>query len=394
MQLWNDRHLGEDRQCTEQQLAGQVNSVLRRNVFSDLELAEFKRIAVPSSHLVPPTKGNADCTNQHAPFDVDFNCSQPTDDMAMTDGSSVNDSVSILPSELMPIKDKLSSLCQELKDTNKLQLPTLQSVLRNKLRAILSEINQVLPFIPTNSIDQLHHLMYCTAVLVTEMCGYEVHQSGSVPPHPWKHRLLLKLKQLRADLSRLNELKHNRLHNHRTVLRLHNQYHLDTSTDLNTTCEVIHQKMQAYSCRLKRYESRQCFNHHNRMFNSRRHQFFNLLNIETQTVNCPPVDATLEFWKQLWGSPCEHDPTALPNLEDILKISDIPTMEELIITPELFAYAVSRIKNWKSTGLDCLHGYWIKHLTSLHDHLHCYLMTYCAVRRTPLLHGFYREGPH
>ena len=121
LQLWNDRHLGEDRQCTEQQLAGQVNSVLRRNVFSDLELAEFKRNAVPSSHLVPPTKGNADCTNQHAPFDVDFNCSQPTDDMAMTDDSSVNDSVSILPSELMPIKDKLSSLCQELKDTNKLR---------------------------------------------------------------------------------------------------------------------------------------------------------------------------------------------------------------------------------------------------------------------------------
>ena len=84
------------------------------------------------------------------------------------------------------------------------------------------------------------------------------------------------------------------------------------------------------------------------------------------------MDATLEFWKQFLGSPCEHDPTALPNLEDILKISDIPTMEEPIITTELFAYAVSRIKNWKSTGLDCLHGYWIKHLTSLHDHLRCY----------------------
>ena len=130
--------------------------------------------------------------NQHPPFDVDFNCSQPTDDMVMTDDSSMNDSVSILPSELMPTKDKPSSLCQELKDTNKLRLPTLKSVSRNKLRALLSEINQVLPFIPTNSIDQLHHLMYCTAVLVTEMCGYEVHQSGSVPQMyipPCKRRL-------------------------------------------------------------------------------------------------------------------------------------------------------------------------------------------------------------
>jgi len=106
------------------------------------------------------------------------------------------------------------------------------------------------------------------------------------------------------------------------------------------------------------------------MFKSRRQQFFSdLLGDGSQTIGCPPLDPTLQFWKQLWGLPCEHDPTALLDLGDILKTFDIPIMQEPIIAPELFAYAVSRIKNWKSTGLDCLHGYWIKHLTSLHDHL-------------------------
>ena len=102
------------------------------------------------------------------------------------------------------------------------------------------------------------------------------------------------------------------------------------------------------------------------MFKFKRHQFFSsLCNDEVQPV-CPPVDATLQFWSKLWGEPCQYDSGALPDLKDLLNISNIPAMDEPIISSELFTYVV---KNWNSPGLDCLHGYWIKHLTSLHDHL-------------------------
>ena len=140
-------------------------------------------------------------------------------------------------------------LYKKLADTSKFRLPTLQSVPRNKLRGILSDVNQALPSIPTANIDELHHLMYCAAVLVTDMCGYKVEQPNSVPHvhiPPWKVRLMSKLKNLQADLCRLNELKHNRLHNQQTLQRLHIQYQLGSLADLNTTYEVIHQKIQAY----------------------------------------------------------------------------------------------------------------------------------------------------
>jgi len=66
--LWKDRHCEEDRQYSEQQLAGQVNSVLRRNVFTDLELVELKRVAIPSA--VPSTRETSDYASEVHPPDV------------------------------------------------------------------------------------------------------------------------------------------------------------------------------------------------------------------------------------------------------------------------------------------------------------------------------------
>jgi len=48
-------------------------------------------------------------------------------------------------------------------------------------------------------------------------------------------------------------------------------------------------------------------------------------------------------------------------------------MEPPDISEELFIYAVSKIKKWKSPGPDGLHGFWIKKFTSLHTRLCGYL---------------------
>jgi len=88
--------------------------------------------------------------------------------------------------------------------------------------------------------------------------------------------------------------------------------------------------------------------------------------------SCPPLDTTIQFWEKLWGTCCVHDSSTLPNLNEVLSTSQIPIMKDPVISSELFTYAVSRIKNWKSPGLDCLHGYWIKRFTSVHQRLLCY----------------------
>jgi len=45
------------------------------------------------------------------------------------------------------------------------------------------------------------------------------------------------------------------------------------------------------------------------------------------------------------------------------------SMSEYVITHTLFQTALKRVPNWKAPGLDCIHGYWLKHFTSVHKHL-------------------------
>ena len=43
--------------------------------------------------------------------------------------------------------------------------------------------------------------------------------------------------------------------------------------------------------------------------------------------------------------------------------------ECLTVTPRLVASVTKRLNNWKSPGPDCVHNFWIKHLTNLHSRL-------------------------
>ena len=42
------------------------------------------------------------------------------------------------------------------------------------------------------------------------------------------------------------------------------------------------------------------------------------------------------------------------------------TKEHVVITEEMVKKQAKKIKNWTAPGKDEVHGFWIKHLTSLH----------------------------
>ena len=44
-------------------------------------------------------------------------------------------------------------------------------------------------------------------------------------------------------------------------------------------------------------------------------------------------------------------------------------MEDFEITTEMVKHQVKKIKNWPTPGKDEVHGYWLKHLTSLHTRI-------------------------
>ena len=196
------------------------------------------------------------------------------------------------------------------------------------------------------------------------------------------------IKSLQSDLSKLHSLKNKRILCGKTIAWLNRKYNIRDDSDISTACEIVLQGIRAYACRLKRYESSLSFSRHNWMFKHHQHDFFDQLSSPTKgNFNPPPLEATLKFWKELWGTPCQHSTSILPHIVEVT--GSVDPMTTPIISTELFEYAVSRIKNWKAPGPDCLHGYWIKHLQlSINNFGHFTMIFFVVIAL--LIHGCYK----
>jgi len=53
------------------------------------------------------------------------------------------------------------------------------------------------------------------------------------------------------------------------------------------------------------------------------------------------------------------------------------------ITDDEFVAAVKRIPNWKSPGIDLIHGYWLKNFTSVHRYLFYYFNQLICLEVSP-----------
>ena len=374
-ELWHERNPG-DSGHTEQKLCGQVSSVLRRKVFSELELAKIRSSTSQMLHTVDSSEDSSlqNSTDGNVPsllpgIDTNDLLESEQESSRPLEENVEQDCILPLDDHLNLLKEEILKRYESLYGKPKQQLPSLKAVPQKKLTKLISDANKVLSSIPTNSLYDLHHLMYCSASIIIEHIGYTPKSTSGNNPPQWKIRLLSKIKSLQAELSRLHSLKQNNLLCSRKLLELHRRYSLHNAVDINAACEYVLQKIRAYSCRLKRYEDKNKFTKKNQMFKHHKHEFFNMLSDSTKydTNLSPPLNDTLKFWKELWGNPCEHDVSMLPHIREALgQVSPMTTPQ---ISTELFSYAVSRIKNWKAPGPDCLHGFWIKRFTVMHKQL-------------------------
>jgi len=297
--LWHERNLG-DSGHTEQKLCGQVSSVLHRKVFSELELAEIRSSISQMLHTVDSSE---DSTSQNS-TDSDISSLLPgIDDSGLLEAdqeSSRSLEEEVEQDCILPLDDHLNLLKEEilkryesLYGKPKQQLPSLKAVPQKKLTKLISDANKVLSSIPTNTLYDLHHLMYCSASIIIEHIGYTPNSTSGNNPPQWKIRLLSKIQ---AELSRLHSLKQNNLLCSRKLLELHRRYN---AADINVACEYVLQKIRAYSCRLKRYGDKNKFTKQNQMFKLYKHEFFNMLGDSTKcdTNLSPPLKDILKFWK-------------------------------------------------------------------------------------------------
>jgi len=240
--LLHERSPGHE-DFTEQRLAGQVSSIMRRKVFSQLELEEIKS-RVSSTTVKPPA------IDVSPRLDVSVDPSAPCSPIpAVISDLEPNSELPTVDDDLVTLREEILSKVTSLQGTSKLRLPSLQSMPHNRFKERLCDVNKVLCTIPTCNLNEVHHLMYCDAMVIVQHCGLEVQPLQRIPPSSgppaWKTQLTSNIQRLQGDLNRLHSLKDGQLHRRSTRSKLFEQYQIYCDSDIDIACEYVSQRICA-----------------------------------------------------------------------------------------------------------------------------------------------------
>jgi len=201
--LW--RNLYQDTPFNEQRVADQTLSLLRRKVFTDLELEALRRGCLNVNGHTNTTTAEEVESVIISPIQTDFVHHS-------VEETSNSPTVDLSTHELI-MKDKIEGAYQT--DSSRTRLPRL--IWNKRLQNLLKEANRVVSYIETSNLTEISSLLYATAVVITETLGFGIRQpkTASVSNNhlpPWEYRLTRKIQHLRADLSRLVAMGAGNLH--------------------------------------------------------------------------------------------------------------------------------------------------------------------------------------
>ena len=128
------------------------------------------------------------------------------------------------------------------------KIPLLKSYNQKKLKEKTKEVNDIRRLIHTNNITETNNLAYVGARLVVELMEIKISQNSPSKRQPnqppWKRRLEKQLTELRADLSKLNEMSTSRLQSKKVKKVLNERYRIQEK-GLNHIIEDVKQRVKA-----------------------------------------------------------------------------------------------------------------------------------------------------
>ena len=191
-------------------------------------------------------------------------------------------------------------------------------------------------------------------------------KKGKHKEAPWKLRIKKQIDEYRKELSRLDEhIKSNNVK--KSKLKFLKKYFKKLNTDnILEVKEVIKQKMQAKSQRLRRYEKRCRSYRQNQLFTNNPKIFYrSLLQKSMDTKKIPSMEALQEFWGNIWSVPKVHNAGAewIQREADSVKPE---TQQWDEVTAVEVNEVLTRSQKWKSPGCDKVPNYWLYHLPAVH----------------------------
>ena len=160
--LWEKRNMFA---VSQQRLIDQKNQIIKNQWFSELELEKLKLC----------------CEDKSSVLIEEIGCERNGVDRFVDEVPIEKDSFE------MEAKDEEKILLNRLNEINKNNrtiLPALRDIDKTKLYAAVKKIDDILGKIKVKSITETNDLIYCGAVLVTDMVGVKIGKT-EIKKEPW-----------------------------------------------------------------------------------------------------------------------------------------------------------------------------------------------------------------
>ena len=282
--------------------------------------------------------------------------------------------------EQLAVEEELSNTIEEVRAMRMEDRPTLSKLQTyGSTKALIAKVNiALLRLIPAAiNLTDLNHVTYAAGLYIDRKMSPRSHnQNRDRPRTPattpaWKLKLQKQLNLCRKELNQIKQFIANptargRLKN--IISRLCAKYHTNT-TGLQNTARELEGKIPALAKRIKNQDNKNNSKTQNRQFKTNQKSFYRNLIRDTIRVESPPAEEDLEnYWRPLFENDVTHNQEA-QWITDIERMNETkPEMPEPEITPESVKRKLASFSNHKKPGIDKIPNFWLKQLTSLHQH--------------------------
>ena len=251
----------------------------------------------------------------------------------------------------------------------RLEAQNLRHVDRKKLLETSTIVNSVISRVKTKNLTEINVLALAAANVVADLMNIKKKKASRDKDPWWKKRITGKIRDLRKDISKLDQWNRKSLASEHARKRLEQVYHVKGKGIL-VVIEELKQRVKANAAKIKKYEERNNQFLQNRLFQTNRKRLFE--KIDGKERNCeikPDAEESKTFWSSIWAIEKKHNEDAewLKDLEE--SYGNIPQQESFQIDQERIKKQLSKLPKLKACGPDKVHWYWLKTFDSIHERM-------------------------
>ena len=144
------------------------------------------------------------------------------------------------------------------------------------------------------TLSETNELIYATAATITETLGTQISTRKKKKRPSWKVNLENDIKKLRSQLSGLSEIEKDSQMKQQKKNKIKRQLKIKTKEDIPKAKEILKQRIQAKSQRLRRLTKHSNFFWHNKLFREDTKKLYRELNKNKIVVHSPPTINEIE----------------------------------------------------------------------------------------------------